>query len=287
MTTASACMKLIPPLVESLDRLPLHKKSLEVLEAKLKSQPSKQFMLSLARLISDYEKSRGRAAVERRQLESLIYHTHFVWSTPRPAHLQLFRKHYTEVVAFWPYEHHRAILSMKKPKTTSLRYRWDDSSAAVLSMMRYTRNPWCDQEPHGGGLTSLQRELLFNAIFAHYLFLKQNPRLCKNGRKLPIPIVEIPMRPLGNDIAAVRIKNLFKRKVSSIYNILAVDNPMLSRESEALLCSIIQDSPTRKQARLYQAACRRAYVMENDHGPDYEDFQLPRFAPSSLLLHSI
>lgn len=283
MTAASGYMELVTPLVRSLETLPLHRKSLELLETKLKSQPSKQFTLSLARLVSDYESSRGRPAVERRQLESLVYHTHFVWSASLPAHLRLFCKHYTEVVAFWPYEHHRAILSMKRPKMTSLRYRWEDSSAAVLSMMRYTRNPWCDQEPRGGGLTSLQRELLFNGIFAHYLFLKQNPRLCKNGRKLPIPIVEIPMRPLGNDIAAVRIKNLFKRKVSSVYNILAVDNPILSRESEALLHSIIQDSPTRKQARLYQAACRRAYVMENDHEPDYEDFQLPSFAPSSLL----
>ncbi|QLQ82427.1 hypothetical protein HG537_0H01890 [Torulaspora globosa] len=280
----SSYLKLISPLVESLERLPLHRKTLELLETKLKSQPSKQFTLSLAGLISDYEKSCGRPALERRQLESLVYHTHFVWNSPQPEHLKLFCKHYTEMVAFWPYEHHRAILSMKKPKSTSLRYRWDDNSATVLSMMRYTKNPW--SEPPNPGLTSLQRELLFNTIFTHYLFLKQNPRLCKNGRKLPIPIVEIPMRPLGNDIAAVRIKNLFKRKVSNIYHILAIDNPILSRESEALLHSIIQDS-TRKQARLYQAACRRAYVIENDQSPDYEDLQLPRFAPSSLLLHSV
>lgn len=287
MIPETSHVKLVATLIKSLESLPLHRKSLDILEAKLKLKPSKPFTVSLAQLISRYEETRGKPTVERRSLESLIYHTHFVWGTHLPTHLQLFRKHYTEVVAFWPYEHHRAILSMKNPRASSLRYRWDDNSPVALSMMRYTRNPWCDPEQSDQGLTSLQRDLLFNVIFTHYLFLKQNPRLCKNGRKLPVPIVEIPMRPLGNDIAAVRIKNLFQRRVGSIHRILAVDNPVLSREGEVLLYDIIQDSSTRKQARLYQAACRRAYVIENDHSPDEEDFQLPRFTASSLLLHSV
>lgn len=287
MRAGLAHLKLLPPLLKCLEELPLHERTLDLIRDLLNSKPSKEQLFSLAKLVSGYEKSTGNSDAGRRHLESLIYQVHFIWSSQVPRHLQLFRKHYTEMVAYWPYEQHRAILSMPRPKASSLRYRWDDNSSVVLSMMRYIRHPWSEYEPNGQALSPLQRDLLFNTIFTHYSFLKQNPRLCKNGRKLPIPIVEIPMRPLGNDIAAVRIKNLFKRKVSSVYKILAIDNPTLSSENEALLCDIIQNTQTRKQARLYQAAYRRAYIIEDNPDEHEEDSLIPKFAASSLLLKNI
>lgn len=185
----------------------------------------------------------------------------------------------------WPYERHRSILNMEKPRSTSLRYRWEDSSKTVLSMAEYSKNPWFEDNIVSKKLTILQRDLLFHSVFSHYLFLKANPRLCNNGRNLPIPIVEIPMRPLGNDIAVSRIKNLFKSKVAHTYRILAIENPVLSRGNENTLSEIISDASSRKQRRLYQATCKRAYVMEYDDGEHGNELSLPHFRPSSLLLN--
>lgn len=282
--TTLAHQRLVKPLVDSLGRLPLHGKTLDLLESKLAGGTAKNAVVPLAQLVSGYESSRAPSQ-QSKALESLIYYAHFVLGSPTPLHLKMFQSHYTDMLLFWPYERHRTILNMEKPKVTSLRYQWDDCRRNVLSSMQYSRNPWFEDSSPSGKLTNLQRDLLFHSVFSHYLFLKIHHRLCKNGRSLPIPIVEIQMRPLGNDIAASRIRNQFKAKVAQTYRILAVDNPALSPESEALLGEIISSTPTRKLRRLYQTAIKRAYVIEHDD-EDYDNkLSLPRFRPSSLLLN--
>lgn len=276
--------QLVQPLLKALERLPLHSKTLDLLACKLKGDESKTVIIPLAKLVSNLESS--RAETQRiKALESIIYHSHFVWGSPLPVHLKMFQSHYTDMLMHWPYERHRSILNMEKPRSTSLRYRWEDSSKTVLSMAEYSKNPWIEDNILSKKLTIIQRDLLFHSVFSHYLFLKANPRLCNNGRNLPIPIVEIPMRPLGNDIAVSRIKNLFKSKVAHTYRILAIENPVLSRGSENILSEIISDASSRKQRRLYQASCKRAYVMEYDDGEHGNELSLPHFRPSSLLLN--
>lgn len=276
--------QLVQPLLKSLEKLPLHTKTLDLLVGKLKGDESKTIIIPLAQLVSNLESSRAEAQ-RIKALESIIYHTHFVWGSPLPVHLKMFRSYYTDMLMHWPYERHRSILNMEKPRSTSLRYRWEDSSKTVLSMAEYSKNPWFEDNIVSKKLTILQRDLLFHSVFSHYLFLKANPRLCNNGRNLPIPIVEIPMRPLGNDIAVSRIKNLFKSKVAHTYRILAIENPVLSRGNENTLSEIISDASSRKQRRLYQATCKRAYVMEYDDGEHGNELSLPHFRPSSLLLN--
>lgn len=282
--TELAHQRLIKPLLESLDKVPLHQKTLSLLENRLKSGPSKSMVIPLAQMVSGFENTRSQPE-QLKKLESIIHHAHFVWSSPMSLHLRMFQSYYSDLLMHWPYEQHRSLLSMERPKSMSLRYNWENNHKGVISKMQYKRNKWVEDNSTGKKLTNMQRDLLFHSIFAHYYFLKTNSRLCKNGRNLPVPIVEIPMRPLGNDIAASRIKNIFKTKVAYIYRILAKENPVLTTESETLLQEIINEASNRKQRRLYQATCRRAYVIEYRDEDLDERFPLPQFRASSLLLN--
>lgn len=312
---------LIPLLLESLNNLPLHAKTLDVLNDKVTSTNMESslndIIFPMSDMVYEYERAlnRGPKTEQYKPLEALIYHAHFIWENPLPTHLKSFLKHYEELLMFWPYEHHRSLLSMDNPKKSSIRYRWNDNHKNVLTMMQFKKNPWLTYHNENnveaditkalgletgknkkqnttsktacnGSLTHSERDLIFHSIFNHYYFLKVNPRLCQNGKKLPIPVVEIPMRPLGEDIAAVRIKNLFKRKVANTWRILATENPALSKQNEQLLSEIISESKSRKLSRLYQRACKRAYLIEEDNS-DGETGTLLKFEASPLLLGNI
>lgn len=316
-TTITNSSRLVKFLMESLNHLPLNLGTLSAMERKLKEDPvSPEFLGSMCDMILKFEKAYQReiASDQSKQLEALIYYTHFIWDNPLPEHLQKFKSHYKDLLMFWPYEHHRSLLNMKDPKKSSIRNRWCDSSTVALSMMNYKQNPWllypardiqseksefrqalglnvddATRSQKMGSLTTIGRDTLFNSIFAHYLFLKSNSRFCKNGRNLPVPIVEIPMRPLGQDIAAVRIRNIFKRKVAETWRLLAIDSPVLSRQNELLLSNIISETDTRHAKRLYQRACKRAYVLEEPSICHYGNIgsHLLKFKASSLLLRNI
>ncbi|QLG74557.1 hypothetical protein HG535_0G04400 [Zygotorulaspora mrakii] len=308
--------KLLPFLINSLDRLPLHRETLSLLESRLKDDKTNRDMLvSMSDLVLQYERAAHRSigSEKKKALESLIHHVYFIWNNPLPDHLQKFRKNYRDMIMFWPYERHRSLLNMENPKKLSLRYRWSDNNENVLAMMRYEKNPWMtyckqDAQPEGADLTQafaeserdpvnvpnkngpvIDRDNLFFSIFTHYLFLKSNARLCKNGKNLPIPIVEIPLRPLGQDVAVSRIQNIFKRKVAQIWKILAVENPVLSVTNEHALYRIVSETVNRPLRRLYQKACKRAYVIDQSEQDSCQDIEKhrPKFKASNLLLKKI
>lgn len=264
-----------------IQSLPLHQETIKVL---LKcSTNNLERALNVAQEVYNYESSNSCKA-----LESLIHRAHLLWDNPLPPHLKQFQTYYKEMRNHWPYEQHRSLLYMDNPRKESLAYLWRDCHSAVVSKMRYDRHRWADDSTTQS-LDSTQRHLLFSAIFRHYFFLKSNSRLCQNGRKLPVPIVEIPMRPLGHDAADSRVRNLFKSRVATTWNLLALDNRPLSSENELLLSDIIDNACSRAQKRLYQKACRRAYIVsseEKDEGP-FEGLRNLEFSPSPLLLRNI
>lgn len=245
--------------IQVLEKLPLDVRTLKLIEKRLERAESLRF-LELAR---QYE-----AKKDYKTLENIIHHTYFSWENEIPQHIKAFREHYNELRDFWPYECHRTILGMQSPKSQSIRFLWSAGNPRVLAAMRYGSYGW-NREGGGERLTELERTLRFHEIFQHFLFLQRRPQLCKNRKHLSVPIVEIPMKPLGQNIADVRIKNLFKRKVAYVWRILAVDNPALSAENESLLMDIIESpqlpqgqTSSRMLKRLYQRACRGAYVIK-------------------------
>ncbi|AQZ09702.1 GEP5 (YLR091W) [Zygosaccharomyces parabailii] len=261
--------------------LPLHKETIRVL-AKYSERNSER-ALSVAQEVCNYERGDSSKA-----LEMLICRAHMLWNNPLPPHLKNFQANYAELRNHWPYEHHRSLLYMENPRKESLAYLWRDCNSSVLRRMCYDKHRWADDSALET-LTPTQRQQLLDMIFHHYLFLKNNVRLCQNSRKLPVPIVEIPMRPLGNDAADSRIRNIFKHKIAMAWNLLAWDNRPLSRENELLLSDIIRSASSRTQKRLYQRACRRSYIISQ--GPSDEKLtgklQSLHFSPSPLLLRAI
>lgn len=297
-------MNRVKTLLNFLECLPLDTRTLDLLEGTVKLGSS-ALLDTLEQKLFDYQ-----ANESSKSLEWIVYNTHFHWNNTTPLHIQKFRQNYHDLREHWPYERHRDLLSMSAPKRVSIRYMWNDNNKKVLSSMRFERNPWCRNDPleqlnafnvnkilnyraleeeknRGSTLSTLPKisqlelTLLFHEIFQHYMFLKRNPKLCKYGKKLPIPIVEIPMKPLGQDIPLVRIRNLFKRKAAATWKLLAEENPVLSLENEALLLDIIA-SPhhstnvsDRKIKRLYQRACKHSYVICEDRSIGL-DFQISK-----------
>lgn len=245
--------------VRALEKLPLDIRTLELLEKKLlkKSLPGFQ------ELAQQYT-----ADGSSKSLESIVHLTYFHWCNEDAPHIKKFREHYAELRDHWPYEFHRSILSMDTPKTQSIRFLWSSNSSKVLSKMSYEKYAH-DTEERPSRLTELQRTVQFHEVFQHFLFLKSRPHLCKTRKGLAVPIVEIPMKPLGQNIPEVRVRNLFKRKIAYVWKVLALDSPALSRQNELSLAEII-DSPQlpedvsskRELKRLYQRACRGAYTIE-------------------------
>ncbi|SCU87243.1 LAFA_0E05578g1_1 [Lachancea sp. 'fantastica'] len=268
---------MVKSFLEVLETLPLDIRTLDVLAGKLRSSTRPQELISL---LHQYELTR-----ENKTLENIIHFTYFQCNNGLPPHIRLFRTHYVELRDHWPHERHRSILSMENPKSQSLRFLWSNDNSKVLTAMRYQPHCWgSSQNPEAQhALPELRRTVLFHEIFQHYLFLKKNPHLCKNRRALAIPIVEIPMDPLGHTIADSRIRNLFKHKVAHVWNVLALENPALSPSQEGLLTEIVHNplpssavANRRSLQRIYRRACRGAYVIQPhpDFGVEIQESSL-------------
>ncbi|SCV00281.1 LAME_0G08702g1_1 [Lachancea meyersii CBS 8951] len=264
------------PCLDVLKALPLDVRTLKTLSEKLRSSSKPEELVSLLR---QYELTR-----DTKTLENIIHRTYFQWSSTLPPHLHSFRKHYVELRNHWPYECHRSILFMESPKSQSLRFMWSNDSPRALTTMHYNLHSWAShEEQQPAPLANLQRTVLFHELFQHYMFLKRNPHLCKNRKTLAIPIVEIPMKPLGQTIPDSRIRNLFKRKVAYVWKVLAQENPPLSTSQEQCLAEIV-DSPLpsstvesrRSLQRMYRRACKGAYVIRphSDLGLDIAESSL-------------
>lgn len=269
---------LIPALSKCLRGLPLHSETQRILETYCRNSSFKS--LQVVRDIHEYERYN-----DQKSLEMLIYRAHFIWNNPLPPYLKRFQLYHAELRNYWPYEFQRSLLSMTNPRKDSQIYLWKDCQQLALSKLRFEKHRWGD-ESITDRLSSSQRTQLLQSIFHHYLFLKSHSRLCYNNRKPPVPIVEIPLRPMGNDAADCRIRNLFKRRTDIVWNLLAWENRPLSKHNESLLNEIISKGETRSGRRLYQRACKRAYIIKNQVN-DSNDPQIPDFYPSEILLKPI
>ncbi|SCV04379.1 LAMI_0H15654g1_1 [Lachancea mirantina] len=250
----------ISRLSRAIEKLPLDIRTNEL----LMRVASAQKPLRLEHMIAQFESTR-----EPKQLENIIHELYFRWNNELPEHLKRFRRFYAELRDHWPYERHRALLAMSNPRETSVRYLWVNKSSVALENLQLERHGWALQaQPYC--LSNLGRSLVMHEIFHHCLFLKRSPRLCKNRKEVPIPIVEIPLNPLGHDIPDVRIRNLFRRKVAETFRLLAEENPPLSDECEKALRKIIEcpqpanGASSRQLRRLYQRSCRGAYTVHRD-----------------------
>ncbi|SCU90322.1 LADA_0F03268g1_1 [Lachancea dasiensis] len=243
-----------------LKSLPLDARTVDLLSRKV----TEGAILGLPELLHRYQ-----VYEDSKTLETIIHKTYFQWTNDLPSHIVEFRKNYGELRDHWPREFHRSLLSMESPKVGSLRHLWNNCNPKVLERMEFSKHRWA-REPGSATLTDGQRNAHFRDIFLHYMFLKQSPHLCKNRKAVAAPVVEIPMKPLGHDIAETRIRNLLKRKVAYVWKVLAVDNPPLSLGNEKLLQQIIEDpSPftgcvtsKRSLQRMYRRACKGAYVVK-------------------------
>lgn len=271
-------LELVPTLSRSIRQLPLHLETQEVLETHCQKSSFK--FLQVAQSIRDFEKNN-----DHKSLELLIYRGHFLWDNPLPQYLKRFQYHYRELRNYWPHEYQRALIGMSNPRKESLSYLWKDCNELALSKMWFEKHRWADDNVIDR-LSLEQGTKLLQSIFVHYFFLKSHPRLCYNNRKLPVPIVEIPLRPLGNNAADCRIRNLFRRKTAIVWNALAWENRPLCIRNEQLLSELITKSETRSLRRLYQRASRRAYVVR-DGEKDHRGLQVPEFHPSEILLRSL
>ncbi|GAV52781.1 hypothetical protein ZYGR_0AI00630 [Zygosaccharomyces rouxii] len=270
--------ELIPALSRSIRLLPLHLETQKVLEAHCRDSSFKSLLV--AQSITEFER-----LSDHKSLELLIYRAHFLWDNPLPPYLKRFQLHHRELRNYWPYEYQRSLLDMSNPRKESLSYLWKDCNVLALSRLRFEKHRWADDDVIDR-LPQEQGVWLLQSIFLQYFFLKSDPRLCYNNRKLPVPIVEIPLRPMGNDAADCRIRNLFRRKTAVVWNALAWENRPLLARNEKLLGDIIAKSETRSMKRLYRRASRRAYVIKNE-GKDPSGLQMPEFGPSEILLRSI
>lgn len=270
--------KLFPVLSKSIRQLPLHLETQKILEADCRNSSYKSLLV--AENIASFEKHN-----DHKFLESLIYKAHFLWDNPLPPYLKRFQNHHTELRNYWPYEYQRSLIGMKNPKKESQSFLWKDSNERALSALRFEKHRWADENIIDK-LPLEQTDQLLRSVFLQYFFLKRHPRLCYNNRKLPVPIVEIPLRPMGNDIADCRIRNLFKKKTATVWNSLAWENRPLRSHNEQLLSEIITKGTTRSMRRLYQRASRRAYVVKNG-GENQNSLAIPEFCPSEILLRSI
>ncbi|QGN15901.1 YLR091W [Kluyveromyces marxianus] len=223
----------------------------------------------------------------RKTLERLVYSVHFHMLNELPPYLQGLRDYPEELAKFWPYEFQHSILDIENVNVNSLAMLWSQKNPNVLSHQTYDRHRWLGapksktfNEEKVAQLTGVeklnfqnskerldlskeQRDQILQHTFKHYLFLKINPKLCAT-KKLPVPIVEIGMKPDGYDIADVRIDNLFRKKVQFVTETLYLQNPPISEESEYTLQSIIHDPFTiRPVRRLYKAISSKAFLFKD------------------------
>ncbi|AAS54571.1 AGR082Cp [Eremothecium gossypii ATCC 10895] len=245
-----------------VSRLPLHRATSEVILAYLSKQQAQYptERIELVEPLNDFLRKGGHQGLQR-----LVFHVHFQLMLRAPEHLRLLRRHREELQRFWPYERHHSLLALSDVRSQSLRRLWEDGQEEVLQQMQYCRHHWLREGdvPERYALTQAQREEVLHRVFAQYMFLKQRPALW-SVRRLPIPVVEIGMTPLGFDIPDVRVDGLFKDKTKSVLRLLYREHPALTPAAEEDMLRIIAECPTRAMRRIYLRACRRAYVLDAD-----------------------
>ncbi|CCD23236.1 Gep5p NDAI_0B02010 [Naumovozyma dairenensis CBS 421] len=263
--------KLTKTLLSSLQNLPLHSNTLAQLERKCLTRnikATKSFKIPLLTLINSYEKAQasGQSKLSNKTLESIIYHTYFEWTNDLASHLKPFQRQYSTLLTFWPHIYHSKIDSKKN----SIILTWNKSSNSknmlreLLSHLNYTQSLVPQKKDF---------QVIFKKIYQHYIFLSLNPSLCSNGKRLPSPIVEIPMNAMGYDIPKKRINNLLRSKIARTWNYLAITNPILNLENEAQLDEIINGSSaikSRQLRKLYRRACSNSYVIKNEDDNNIE-----------------
>ncbi|AET39367.1 uncharacterized protein Ecym_4304 [Eremothecium cymbalariae DBVPG len=266
--------------LEIVSRLPLHAHTKKVIADNVGSVGKGEFKrVDVIEPINRYLLS-GEVSYLRR----VIFDVYFRILNPKAEHVRQFERYLKELQLFWPYERHSCLLSGERPYKDSARYLWSRNNAKVLDIMRYDRHLWLrDREPKfsldsifgepftqqlqylrhekdKNTLGETERIALLKLIFSHYLFVKSRPTLCGH-KNLPIPIVEVGMSPLGEDMPDVRIDNLFRKRSKATLKTLLHDFPPLSREVESLLHSIIKECD-RSMGRLYKWSCNGAYTMD-------------------------
>lgn len=242
----------------------------------------------------------------RKKLEKLVHAVHFNLLNERPEHIEVLRKFPSELAKFWPYELHGSIIQMEHPELESQKVLWTRNNEKALGMLKFERHSWLQKKQweqinvenvkqltgiEGDLNVGLQsdfyrlskdmREHTLRRVFEQFMFLKKHPKVSET-KKLPVPIVEIGLKPDGLEIPDVRIDNLFKDRITEVASILVEQNPVLSEQAELTLKKIITDpSINRPVRRLYQKVCMRAYVLKNDQ------FSLSELARGSYSSHLV
>lgn len=245
--------------LKPLQNLPLHPNTIRLIEARIIGDSTKQkYVTPLYRLIYQYETSRTVTA-KNKTIERIIYETYFHWLNEIPAHLQSFQKRSDEIYRNWPVE--KDFTLKQNANMSPLREAWIKNKAEAIPMtLEYmvSRNPDCPV-------------MLFEPIFEQFHYLMCHPELHhrKIRKSSRIPLLLVPMNVLGQDIPDSRIRNLLKGKINDVYNLLAIDNPVLSTDVAVQLLSILNkdhatttiDSTIQRHIiRRYKTACQFSYI---------------------------
>ncbi|CCC68588.1 hypothetical protein NCAS_0B05040 [Naumovozyma castellii] len=248
-------------LLRSLPNVPLHRKTLDLLERKIQTANDKStrhsFKVPLLQLLCKYERyniQEDKRGIEK-VLESIAYNTYFIWNNPVPSHLQVFQKNNEMLRRYWPCVYHRGM----DTKRDSIIVQWAKSNNGD-ALLKGTMN-------HIQPGASAEELLMFKKIFQHYIFLTLNARITSNAKRLQPPLVGVPMNSMGETIPQVRVKNLFRKKVSWTANALCALNPVLNVENHGFLDEIINadyENTSRSLRRLYQRASKNAHVIAGE-----------------------
>lgn len=223
----------------------------------------------------------------RKTLEKLVHSVHFRLLNEEPSYLQILSYNQNELAKFWPYERDREIIDMDNIESNSLKVLWTRNNSKALELLNFARHDWLKPKPwtivdtekiqeltgtdsigfakmeESFKLSPEERESTLRQTFQQYYFLKCHPNICVS-KKLPIPIVEIGLKPDGSDITNARIDNLFTSKVKAVLNVVSNQNPPLSEKANSTLLEIVRDSQlNRPLRRLYQTVCTKAYVLKD------------------------
>ncbi|EDO15037.1 hypothetical protein Kpol_392p4 [Vanderwaltozyma polyspora DSM 70294] len=257
--------RLKPILLESLERLPLHKPTLDILERRI-HVADLPFMEEYVGILNEYEISKINSKVENesRALEKIVKKTHIVWNNDKfPNHLEKFKNHYMELLHHWPYEFHSDVLNMARPGTGSLIYLCLNNDDRFFNFYKsQINNKWFNSVDQYK-LTDEQRVSIYNDIFKQIFFLKRHTTISEVNKNM-VPIVEVPLKPIGCDIPACRIKNLFNKKVDYIWKLLSLSSPAISLSHEKIIMNILEDTKdNRRINRLYRRSLKNSYVFDD------------------------
>ncbi|KAH3901918.1 Gep5p SCDLUD_001702 [Saccharomycodes ludwigii] len=164
---------------------------------------------------------------------------------------------------FIPRKDNKNVKKVKKSRTSNvstgldtitfddLKVFQNESDMALITEKQY---------PAINTLNEIHRDDTIRNILQHFLFLRMNSLVFNMGSEKSLdlsPIVYIPMNPLGLDIPGVRIKNIFRRKINELYEILAYKFPAITAEIELELQEILGSDThniSKKSKNLYKGA---------------------------------